>query len=260
MSVKLVQITDCHLGEREGDRLLGLDTDQSLGYVLERVLAEQPRIDYFICTGDLSNEAGASAYERFIARLPAHIPQAWLPGNHDENHCMGSFASAGRLFLPTLDFGAWQVTLLDSSIPEEVPGFLQPEEIGRAIDILEAYPGKSHLFFLHHPLRPVGCQWLDTQVVGNAGDALAAFENYPQLKLVVCGHVHQESHQSHRHIQLYSTPSTCIQFKPNSAGFAVGDEMPGYRWFELHDDGSYATGVSRIPYRELGIDHHSKGY
>ena len=258
--MKLVQITDCHLGEREGDSLLGLDADKSLEYVLERVQAEQDGIDYFICTGDLSNEAGASAYERFIRKLPGHIPQAWLPGNHDENACMATFATPRRQFLPTLSFDHWQVTLLDSSIPEEVPGFIEPEELERLVDILQSYPQKSHLVFIHHHLLPVGCEWLDTQVVGNASEVLPVLEQYPQLKLVVCGHVHQDTHQSFGHIQLYSSPSTSIQFKPNSKGFAVGDEMPGYRWIELFDDGTFATGVNRIAFRELGIDHNSKGY
>lgn len=260
LSVKLLQITDCHLGEQQGERLLGLDTDQSLDYVLSHMFQQEQDVDLLICSGDLSNEAGASAYERLIARLPTHIPQAWLPGNHDDNEVMRTFAAPDRLFLPTLSFPYWQVTLLDSSIPHAVPGFIEPAELQRAVDILEAFPHKSHLIFVHHPLQPVGCQWLDTQVIGNAPEVLAVLARYPQLKLVVCGHVHQDTHQSYGHIQLYSTPSTCIQFKPNSDGFAVGDEMPGYRWFELHDDGTFATAVCRIPFRELNIDHDSLGY
>lgn len=260
LSVKLLQITDCHLGEQEGERLLGLDTDKSLEYVLAHMLDEHGDIDLLVCSGDLSNEAGASAYERLISKLPDHVPQAWLPGNHDDNVCMSGFASPERLFLPTLSFPGWQVTLLDSSIPHKVPGFIEPAELARAVGILESYPDKSHLIFIHHPLRPVGCKWLDTQVIGNADEVLAVLAAYPQMKLVVCGHVHQDTHQAHEHIQLYSTPSTCIQFKPNSDGFAVGDEMPGYRWFELHENGTFDTAVARIPFRQFHIDHSSKGY
>ncbi len=260
MSVKLLQITDCHLGETEGECLLGLDTDKSLDYVLAHMFGEQKEIDLLVCSGDLSNEAGAGAYERLINKLPIDIPQAWLPGNHDDNECMSSFAGENRQFLPTLSFSHWQITLLDSSIPNEVPGYIELSELDRAVKILEAFPEKSHLIFIHHPLRPVGCKWLDTQVIGNAHHVLKVLENYPNLKLVVCGHVHQETHQHHGHIQLYSTPSTCIQFKPNSTGFAVGEEMPGYRWIELHDDGTFETSVSRIPFRELNIDRGSSGY
>jgi Icc protein len=260
LPVKLLQITDCHLGEQKGERLLGLDTDESLELVLAHMWEEQQQVDLIVCSGDLSNEAGAGAYERLIEKLPSDIPQAWLPGNHDENECMQTFVADNRRFLPTLNYPYWQITLLDSSIPNAVPGLIEFKELERAINVLEQFPEKSHVIFMHHPLQMVGCKWLDTQVIGNADAVLSQLEKYPQLKLIVCGHVHQETHNTHKHIQLYSTPSTCIQFKKHSDGFAVGDEMPGYRWIELHDDGTFATAVSRIPFRELHIDHGSSGY
>lgn len=260
MPRKLLQITDCHLGESEGERLVGLNTDESLGYVLQHMLAEHQTADLLVCSGDLSNEAGSAAYQRLQEKLPGHIPQAWLPGNHDDNRLMAEAAGEKCQFLATVDLGRWQVTLLDSSIPQKVSGFLADAEIERALAILQQHADKHHIFFLHHHLKPVGCKWLDTQVVGNAEQALAAFAQFPQLKLIVNGHVHQESVRQHGHLQLLSTPSTCIQFKPNSDDFALGDEMPGYRWFELFDDGSFATGVSRIDERPLTLDHSAHGY
>ena len=260
MPVKLLQITDCHLGEQEGDKLLGLDTDLSLQYVLTHMLGEHDQADLLVCSGDLSNEAGAKAYQRLIEKLPDDILQAWLPGNHDDNDLMKKVIDEKRLFLPSLSFGNWQVTLLDSSIPEEVPGLIAADELARAVAAFETHPDKYHLIFMHHHLHPIGCKWLDTQVINNATEVLETFAKYPQVKLVVCGHIHQDSCQQYEHIELYSTPSTCIQFKPKSDKFAVGTEMPGYRWLELYDDGSYKTEVSRIPHRELEIDQGSSGY
>lgn len=260
MPVKLLQITDCHLGEQEGDKLLGLNTDLSLQYVLTHMLQEHDKADLLVCSGDLSNEAGGKAYERLIAKLPTHILQAWLPGNHDDNELMAKVASENRLFLPSLSFGNWQVTLLDSSIPHKVPGLIAAAELARALNIFETHTDKYHLVFMHHHIHPVDCKWLDTQVIYNATEVLEAFAKYPQVKLIICGHIHQSNQQQYKHITLYSTPSTCIQFKPKSDQFAVGDEMPGYRWIELYDDGSYKTAVSRIPFRELNIDQDSSGY
>lgn len=260
MSVKLLQITDCHLGAREGDCLLGLNPDLSLQYVLEKMWSEHDSADLLVCSGDLSNEAGVTAYHRLIGQLPREILQAWLPGNHDDNEQMLQVIGGNRLFLPSLTFGKWQVTLLDSSIPGRVPGLLGEAELERAVAVLEEHPDKFHLFFLHHHLVPVGCRWLDTQVVKNGPEVLEIFSRYPNMRLAVCGHVHQDTCQEHGHVSLYSTPSTCIQFKRNSDGFAVSDEMPGYRWIELMDDGSFRTGVSRIAARDLGINLQSSGY
>ncbi len=36
--------------------------------------------------------------------------------------------------------------------------------------------------------------------------------------------------------------------------------MPGYRWFDLHDDGSFDTGVNRVTGKEYVIDYKSAGY
>ncbi len=35
-----------------------------------------------------------------------------------------------------------------------------------------------------------------------------------------------------------TTPSTCAQFRPASADFALDAKPPGYRWLTLHEDGS----------------------
>jgi Icc protein len=36
--------------------------------------------------------------------------------------------------------------------------------------------------------------------------------------------------------------------------------MPGYRWFELNDDGTFATGVVRVTDKQYAIDYKSEGY
>lgn len=261
MPYTLVQITDCHLGKKQHDTLLGLDADLSLSLVLERLNQSFPKVDALVCSGDLSNESDTiEPYQRLDACLPKQVPQYWLPGNHDENALMEAYLQASHQFLGDFALGNWHVTLLDSSVLNEVGGFLAIAEIERAVAVLEKYPEKHHIIFLHHHLKPVGCKWLDGQRVSNADDALAVFTRYPQLKMLVCGHVHQESQQTAGHVQLYSTPSTCIQFKPHSEQFAVGAEMPGFRWFLLHDDGRYQTGVTRIEQQDLSIDFASAGY
>jgi Icc protein len=40
-----------------------------------------------------------------------------------------------------------------------------------------------------------------------------------------------------------SSPSTCAQFQPSSDTFALDTRPPGYRWIDLHADGSIDTSV-----------------
>lgn len=64
-SVLLVQITDSHLFAEADGRLLGLDTHDSLGKVVDLVLAEQPVIDLALATGDLSQDGSVASISAF---------------------------------------------------------------------------------------------------------------------------------------------------------------------------------------------------
>lgn len=261
MYQRLLQITDCHLGIKKGEKLLGLDADESLVYVLQQIATDYPQADALVCSGDLSNDGNSLApYQRLSGYLPTDIDQLWLPGNHDNNSLMQQAMQPRQQYLGDYALGQWHITLLDSSIPNKVPGAISAEELQRAVDVLEKHANKYHIIFMHHHLKPIGNAWLDSQVVNNTEQVLTTLAGFSQLKVIACGHVHQDNQQQFEHIQLYTTPSTCIQFKPNSDDFAVDGTMPGYRWFHLYDDGSYETGVKRIAQRELGIEFNSNGY
>ena len=83
---------------------------------------------------------------------------------------------------------------------------------------------------------------------------------YPQVKAVLWGHVHQEFDQQAAGIRWLATPSTCIQFTPRSADFAVEEKAPGYRWLRLYADGQLETGVSRVQGVKFELDINSGGY
>ena len=83
-TVKIVQITDCHLGHLPGTALLGMDTDHSLQSVVNLVKEERAQIDLILGTGDLSDQGANAAYHRlkdYFGQLTQN--SFWLPGNHD---------------------------------------------------------------------------------------------------------------------------------------------------------------------------------
>lgn len=262
MSQLLLQISDCHLGDQPNDTLLGLDADLSLSYVVDELLPTFDAIAALVCSGDLSNEGmSVKPYQRLLQVLPGDIPQYWLPGNHDDNGLMQQALENVHVFLSDQSLSdKWHISLLDSSIPRKTPGYVDKDELNRIEQVLRSYPNKHHLLFVHHHVLPVGSEWIDQQIVANAQQVLQCLAKYPQLKVISSGHVHQENFQSFGHIDIYTSPSTCVQFLPNSKEFALDTVMPGLRWFVLHDDGRYETGVKRIAWRELNIDHSSSGY
>ena len=81
---KFIQITDCHLFASEEGKLLGMDTQASLNAVMDKIHAEQNQFDFYLCTGDLSQDGSVESYQ-YLKDLLAQDKKEpfWIPGNHD---------------------------------------------------------------------------------------------------------------------------------------------------------------------------------
>lgn len=260
--MRLIQITDCHLGPQQNESLLGLNTDQSLIDVLQLIQRNESEFNYLLCTGDIASAAHSACYQRFVERVRACFSQpiGWLPGNHDSATIMVQQSALLGIEYRLIDTGKWLIVLLDSSVPGEVFGQLASAELDFLQQQLDQYPDKHVMVCLHHQPMPVGSAWIDQYVVRNAQALWALVDAHPQIKIVTCGHVHQEFREQWQHATVLATPSTCVQFRPGCDDFTVDTRMPGYRWFELNDDGSFATGVERVTDKHYVIDYKSAGY
>jgi len=261
-TMRLIQITDSHLGPDSEEMLLGLNTDQSLVDVLQLIAAEQPAFDALVCTGDIASNARSESYARFLDRVSGYFtaPMGWLPGNHDSAQLMANLEHPHLPEPRLMNLGNWQLVLLNSSVPGEIYGELEDSELAFLERTLKANPRRHTMIALHHQPIPVGSEWIDQYLLRNADAFFAVIDQYSHVKAVTWGHVHQSFYQQRNGVQLYATPATCIQFKPNSQRFAVDNAMPGYRWFDLHPDGTLETGVSRVNGKAYNIDYQSAGY
>jgi len=266
--VRVLQITDCHLGEHVGEKLAGMDTDASLDYVLEHIDSEQQRAsrkaELLVATGDLANHGNTEAYKRLQGKLKnLSIPSAWLPGNHDDIHKM--LQVVDELQLPGVVFvGNWVIIMLDSTIPDRVEGEIGRVELDRLTAVLSRLPQTCHIMIcVHHQVLPVGSKWLDQQQIADYEPLIKILADEKRLRLVVSGHVHQDStlrHPDSPEVEFITSPSTCIQFAPATRDFKIDSQLPGYRWFDLHADGSFQTGISRVENADLSMDLASSGY
>jgi len=257
----LVQLSDSHLFAEADGALLGMTTRDSLTAVVDRVLAEQPQIDLVLATGDLSQDGTVESYQAFrqqSERLDA--PKRWLPGNHDELREMAIAAQKSDVLDPFVDIGNWRVTMLDSAVPGSVPGYLKDEQLQLLAQALSEAPQRHHLICLHHHPVPIGAAWMAPIGLRNPEALFSVLERFPQARALLWGHVHQEFDQMRDGLRLMASPSTCIQFAPNSEGFALDAKAPGYRWLRLFDDGHMETGVSRIDPDLFEVDLSGAGY
>lgn len=259
-TIKIVQITDCHLGENDGTELLSMNPDNSLHDVMALIADRQTDTDLLIATGDLANEAVQPAYQRLYNVLTASAlaPFAWLPGNHDDPDLMTAFGEEVNAKVHVM--GHWLIVLLNSRVDDCIYGNLSDAELLFLERTLEAHPDKHIMVCLHHHPVPIGSEWMDNYIVRNAHDFWAVIDRFSNVKMVVWGHVHQSFSECRDNIALLATPSTCIQFTPNKKDFHVENAMPGYRWFELYEDGTFSSEVERVPEKNYGTDVLSAGY
>jgi 3',5'-cyclic-AMP phosphodiesterase len=261
--IRLLQLTDCHIGPDTSEELLGLNTNESLQDVIQHLRNHHPSCELLLTTGDIANNGGARTYTRYLKILEEsdldYGAFGWLPGNHDSPVDMNEAMNTDRL-TKALFIGNWLILLLNTQVPGHTHGNLAEAELNLLDDVLANNRDRHVLIFMHHQPVPVGCAWVDTQKVRSEYAFFKILDQYQHVRAVTWGHVHQEFSDIRNNVRLLATPSTSIQFKTHSDDFAVDHLMPGYRWFLLNPDGSFTTQVERIADKDYPINYRSEGY
>jgi len=264
--INLLQITDCHLTKDPGGDLLGVKTRESLDAVLSLIkqnLSEHAHgyPDHILATGDLAQDASPEAYLHFKEKMQEFdCPSSWFPGNHDDPTVMSKVINSGNELEPLVRKGAWQIILLDSSVRGAVHGCIEQQDLDMLDAALCERPELHSLVCLHHHPVNIGSEWLDNIGVHNNAALFEILDKHENVRALLWGHIHQELNEEREGVKLFSTPSTCIQFLPKSAGFAVESIAPGYRWMRLFPDGQIETSVVRAENYAFDLDLDSAGY
>ncbi len=260
--LRVTQISDLHLFANPENTLLGMPTAASFQAVLRRVKRLRPQPDLLLLTGDLSQDGSPASYcqvQQHLALLG--IPAYWTTGNHDSLETMQELLNQPPLLSDkAFRAGGWQFLLLNSGVPHQVYGELSAASLDWLESQLQHLEPRPTLIALHHSPFTVESQWLDSSALQNPEDLFAVIDRYPQVKLVVFGHVHQEFYYQRRGVNYMSTPSTCIQFAPKSSDFALDRAQPGFRSLSLYSDGRFKTRVERVSFHHHQLDLAAQGY
>ena len=230
-----------------GQTLLETDTEATLVSVLEAAFAEVDvaDCDAIIASGDLAHQATEAVYRRFHGLITRFFngPLLCLPGNHDVLSAM----QAAGLPMQSITWSDWQLVALDSH-EDDKPQSLITEIDRQALSQAVAGTQSRHILLAtHHPLVEVQCPWLDRDRIVGPLELLNWLnqEANERLRGAVFGHAHQEVQAMVGPWSVFGVPSTCFQFQPQSARFALDGLAPGYQWLELQDDGQIIRTVRR---------------
>jgi Icc protein len=249
-ALTVLQITDTHLHAAADSRMRGVTTYATFQAVLEHAQRD-PRwpVDAILATGDIVQDESRAGYERFRQSLePLGVPVYSIPGNHDDPKLMGEILASGSFQLGgELRRGRWSIVLLSTFLAGEDAGGLGPARLQGLRQALTAHAGQHILVAMHHHPLPMGSTWLDGVALRDAAAFWNIIDASPDVRGVICGHVHQAAERTRNQVRFLSTPSTCAQFLPGNEFFALDDRPPGMRWLQLYDDGTFDTEVAWLP-------------
>ena len=252
MSIRVVQLTDLHLFSDPSGRLRGVPTRDALLDVLEFLESQSEKIAYLILTGDLAHDEQRETYVQLRELLSPWMARIRLiPGNHDSRpflrEVFGELVPTGNEVLTfSLAAGRWRLIGLDSHVPDEVPGRIEPEQLDWLEEELTAHSEEPTILFMHHPPIPVKSAWLDRLGLHKPERLIEIISAWEQVRVVCAGHVHHEYESRIGRVAFYTTPSTAVQFSPGSNVPVYDAAPPGYRVFTLDGD-AYRTAVVRLP-------------
>lgn len=255
----IVQITDTHLMDHPDATFVKINPEQSFHAVIADIQARYPDLDAIVHTGDLAQVAKPETYQRYLQFMQKlDIPFYQIPGNHDD---VRHFPFLVPEPMPgVLAFANWRIVLLNSAVINHVDGWIQSAQLQHLKTILEQ--SKQHDVILachHHPLD-MQSHWIDQHKLKNTHELTEILQDFDQIRAVICGHVHQDSLNIWNHIQFLSSPSTSVQFKPQSHDFALDRISPGYRCLLLKDNGTFETQVHRLTHFTQHINQDISGY
>ena len=242
--INLVQMTDTHISIDERDTLAGVNTTETLLDVITAVKSHED-LDLALLTGDLAETPTEDTYKKLAKLLQlVNLPVYCLPGNHDDPLIMRrALNTDGVSTANFLTCGTWSIILLNTHEPGKEGGYLSATELAGLAEALERSAGRHVLICLHHQPVNIHSPWMDRMALENSEALFRVLDRHNNIRGIIWGHIHQEFRTVRNGVLLLGSPSTCIQFRPQSDEASVDAKPPAYRTLTLTDTGEIRTRV-----------------
>lgn len=255
---RFVHITDTHISAggrwRARSGAFDYDTEASLRQVVEAVRALDPAPAFAVLGGDLASpdlvhpdrlltpEEYVPSYhllQEILAGL--RCPVHYLVGNHDHRVAFNRVLRAGAPapdapHYYAFDQAGHHFVALDSQEPGQSGGVLDAAQLAWLERDLDAHRDRPTIVFVHHHAWPLGLAWMDAMRLRNGEALVARLSASPQVRWLVCGHVHLDQVIQRDGLTLLTTPSTCFQVSKVSQTPKVLPGPPAFRVVDVQGE------------------------
>jgi Icc protein len=247
----IAQISDSHI-DKPGVFAFGrYDTQTAFARALEKIASEAQRPNLLLHTGDLTQHGDLAVYKRARAMLDATgIPYALMAGNHENTEALRAvFADAdwmpdGIFLQYVIDRFPVRLICLDTTIQGKMEGELCRERLDWLASRLAEEPSKPTMLAMHHPALRVGTRSVPAVNFRNEREFADLVARYPNVSLIVAGHVHCILQARVGNAVALTVPSTAFQFAfERVAGrrAALIDEPAAYYLHRWEPDGGFTS-------------------
>lgn len=255
----IIQISDTHLMSDPQSTFVDMNPEHSFHAVIADIQRRFAHVDALIHTGDLAQVATSNTYQRYLSFMQqTGIPHYQIPGNHDDVSLFPFYQQQDQVHI--LHLGTWSIILLNSAVDQHIHGWISQAHLEQLEILLTQYAQQHIIITCHHHPFEMHSHWIDQHKLKNSPQLTDILSKHQNVKIVLSGHVHQASAQVWQHLQFFSTPSTCVQFKPLSHNFALDHRAPGYRVLKLNANGQFHTKVIRLKHDQFHINTEISGY
>jgi len=242
-SIRIAQITDCHLPADPKLEYRGMDSYASMKALVRKVKTLKP--DLILATGDLSEDGSQASYfalKQFFDSMG--VPVLALPGNHDDAALLARIFPVSPVDkVQVTDHGPWQIIRLNSCLPGTPKGQLSDLSLLGLKNVLAQDAGRPRLLAVHHQPVVVGSPWIDKYRLFEPEPFLSLIDNHPDVKAVVWGHIHQAYDANRNGTRMLGGPSSASNGLPGAQKFTPDTCGPACRWLELNTDGTVYTEI-----------------
>jgi 3',5'-cyclic AMP phosphodiesterase CpdA len=238
----IAQITDCHISSPGAPEGL-----QRVAQAIEE-LEQAP--DLILATGDLANDGRPDEYEALRTGLEAfRAPVYLLPGNHDRRETLKSgfpdhgYLPEGPFLHYTIEEHPLRIVAVDTVKPGSHGAEQCADRLAWLDETLSAAAERPTLVAMHHPPFRSGFYRFDQL----GFDGLDAFRDligrHPQVRKVVCGHLHRVVEAPIGQASMIVAPSTAygFDFSMGDAPIRQAGDPPAFLLHKFGNDGGIAS-------------------
>ncbi|MCK5296675.1 MAG: phosphodiesterase [Alphaproteobacteria bacterium] len=249
----IAHLSDSHIGS-DGTGMNGaVDTLSQLEKVVQEINNLPVMPDVALFTGDLTENGCYEGYKQLRGALEKlSMPCYLTTGNHDSPEAMKkafNYKSESPYLQYAIELYPLRLIALDTYVPNQIGGRLCSERLEWLQEKLSEQPEKPTIIFMHHPPFLSGIPSFDKHLLEGAEELGEIVEKNPQIKRILCGHLHRSICVDWHGTIVNSAPSIAAQIVPDfskDSNFAITSESASYL-LHLWQNDTLISHVCSIP-------------